>query len=167
MVHADTINQLEQAVKAGRASAEDKLLLSKNWIIARDFSQALQLLDGISLSNGQQEAVRQILRGLCLERMLRISEANAAYENALQAVPDYSAALLRLGVLAYRMGDVARARQLIGRLIAAGFGSPEAYYYLYLTEPVAAERAQALIQLLALDGPNGPWAALALQHKVP
>jgi Flp pilus assembly protein TadD len=164
---AQPIKQLEADVRAGQASTEDVLLLAKNRITARQFKPALQLLDSVSVSDPAQEVSRQILRGLCFEGLVSNAEAAAAYDQALTAVPDDPAALLRLGVLAYRTGDIERARGLLNRSAAAGSGNPEAYYYLYVIERLPDERARALRQLLANDGPNGPWAARALQKRIP
>jgi Flp pilus assembly protein TadD len=159
--------QLQHDVTTGHATSAERLLLAKEWIVAQKFGPALTLLNAQPFTESPLEALRHVLRGECFEGLRDVANADAAYHAALATVPNDAAALLRLGVMRYLGGDTTAALDFVRRATRAETGNPEAYYYLYLLAPLPSETAAALQSLLAADGPNGSWSALALKQRRP
>lgn len=161
------LQQLQNDITSGHATSAERLLLAKEWIVAKKFGQALTLLNAPLFTDPSLEALRHVLRGQCFEGLRDMGSADAAYHAALATVPNDAAALLRLGVMRYLSGDTTAALDFVRRATRAEAGNPEAYYYLYLLAPLPDETAAALQSLLAADGPNGAWSALALKQRRP
>lgn len=138
-----------------------RFLEAKLRISERKYREALQQLDRIAASTPEEESLKLILLGQCYEGLPAIARALTAYRQAEKVAPPGSAAVLRQGILQYKLGDRQSAMTLLRRYIDMEPGNPEAFYYLFLLlrDDDPHERARFARKVVLLDGPNGFWSA--------
>jgi tetratricopeptide (TPR) repeat protein len=141
----------------------DRFLAAKVKISQGKYRESLTELDGISVSTQEEESVKLILMGQSYEGLDDRASAFAAYKKAASADPLGSAAILREGVLHYKMGDPKLANILLSRYVRVNTGNPEAFYYLFLCEVIEKERLESAKKVIVLDGPDGFWSTKLLK----
>ena len=110
-----------------------------------------------------------LIRARLLEE-LDIEECWRTYTTGLEKFPDNNAIPLRFGVLTYKRGDLALAKQLLMRSWQLG-PVPETAYYAGLINRVQGNEVRALeyfVQAVAMEGEGGHWRKQAerqLQSK--
>jgi len=127
-------------------------------------SEALAKLDQQQF-RGALEPVALLIRAQLLEE-LDIEECWRTYTMGLEKFPEYGAIPLRAGVLAYKRGDLAQAKQLLMRSWQLG-PAPETAFYLGLINRAHGEEERALeyfIQTIAFEGEGGHWRKQAQQQ---
>ena len=108
--------------------------------------------------HGPLEPAALLIRARLLEE-LDIEECWRTYTTGLEKFPANPAIPLRAGVLAYKRGDVAQAKQLLMRSWQLG-PVPETAYYAGLINRVQGNRERALeyfVQAVAMEGEGGFW----------
>lgn len=111
---------------------------------------SLRLLESITSTVPKERATCAVLRGLALENLHQDVRAYEAYREALDALPDFPPALLRVGVSAYRMGDRVRALDYLLQYNQAAPGGREAYFYLAQLGVIGEPQYDAVLGFAAL-----------------
>lgn len=142
-----------------------KELLAARVEIARGhYREALAILDALAASSPLNQAATLILKGESYEGLHDAPKAYSAYREAQVLAPDLAAAVLREGVLSYKMGDRVKAKMLLQRYVKRESGNAEAFYYLSLCEDRTEQQTAFQRQVVMLDGPHGNWSEL-LAHS--
>lgn len=138
-----------------RTNPIDTLLQAR---ILIDEGKAQAALDLLGDSDAWSSADHALLAGLAHQELNRPGAAKAAFEQAKVLDPDALLPYLRIGVLAYTRGDLDMARDHLFHYLKGEKGNPEAWYYLYMTNPDAPEAAEAARKVVALDGKDAFWS---------
>lgn len=115
--------------------------------------------------HGALEPAALLIRARLLEE-LDIEECWRTYTTGLEKFPDNNAIPLRLGVLTYKRGDLALAKQLLRRSWQLG-PIPETGYYAGLINRAQGNEVRALeyfVQAVAMEGEGGHWRKQAEQQ---
>lgn len=130
-------------------------------------SEALAKLDQQQF-RGALEPAALLIRAQLLEE-LDLEQCWRTYTMGLERFSDHAAIPLRAGVLAYKRGDLAQAKQLLMRswhLCPA----PETAYYLGVINRAQGDEEQALeyfVQTVAMEGKGGYWRKQAEEQLQP
>jgi tetratricopeptide (TPR) repeat protein len=96
-------------------------------------------------------------REICLENVLTLDPDNEAARRGLQKIrPHKPESLLQEGIAAARAGELARARDLLTRVVQQDDTNAEAWLWLSGVVDNAEEREACLENVLALDPDNEP-----------
>ena len=115
--------------------------------------------------HGALASAALLIRARLLEE-LDIEECRRTYTTGLEKFPDNNAIPLRFGVLTYKRGDLALAKQLMMRSWQLG-PVPETAYYTGLINQVQGNEVRALeyfVQAVAMEGEGGYWRKQAEQE---
>ena len=127
------------------------------------YRESVGELGSIATKTPEEEALKLVLLGESYEGLVDSARAFAAYAKAESAAPQISVAILREGVLHYKMGDPLRARDLLSRYVQREGGNAEAFYYLFLCEYDADTKASLARTVILLDAPSGAWLTRLLR----
>jgi len=131
------------------------------------YRESLREAEAITAKTPEEESLKLILMGQSYEGLLDSAHAFAAYDKAQAVTPLCSAAILRRGVLQYKMGDLVEAERQLSRYVRLEPGNPEVFYYLFLLslaqDDARDTRAKLARKVSLLDGPNGFWSTELLK----
>lgn len=113
--YADAIQQFKRARDSGAHTNKTAQPLAEALVADNQYQRALDTLADVNTSDGTQRAQVSVLRGKAHLGLEQVDEARAAFDNALEAVPDYAGALVGKAHIAGAADDVARARTLLDR----------------------------------------------------
>lgn len=117
--YADAIEQFKRARDHGANKDNIAQPMAEALLANNDYQQALDTLAEVQPNDGRQGAKLSVLRGRAHMGLEQVDQARDAFDNALEAVPDYAAALVGKAHIAGDAGDVARARSLLDRALGS------------------------------------------------
>jgi len=128
----DAARELERTLEQDPDNADARFKMSVVALKLGRFKDSLDHLDALNAAVGAQPGVLRN-RGLALEKLGRLDEAEAAFEAALTTDTGDGQAALGLAIVALKRGDAAGARGRLekARPLLTNGGAPPAIFYSY------------------------------------
>jgi predicted Zn-dependent protease len=161
LVDTSSNDQREHEIRQLPSICHDHFMAAKVKISQEGYRDALRELEGTITSKPEEEAIKLLLLGQANEGLNNTAQALAAYRKARSIAPNLSVAVLREGVLKYKLGNLEEAKQLLSQYTKLESGNPEAFYYLFLLAHCQGDtdkKAMFTERVIALDAPNGYWS---------
>lgn len=117
--YAEATHQFRRARDIGTSHQQVDRLLAKALLGNGSFKKALDVLSRNESDEGKARAQDYVLRGRAYLGLGKLQQAKQAFDTALQARPDYPAALVGQARVAWHTGNAARAQKLLTRVTKA------------------------------------------------